>query len=103
MPLLPLDFVPVEMEGMSVITALVLFGFGVTVNYTINWLHSRISETEKMTARHDTNLASIQQSNSSIAKSLDITRENMREDLKSAIDRIEDRFAQIQDMIHKGN
>ena len=99
MALLPLDFIPIETShGMSVITALVLVGFGVTVYYTIRWLNSRITEVEKVTAEHNTDVESIQQSNASIAKSLDITRDTMREDLQNAVDRIEDRFAQIQNM-----
>jgi NAD(P)-dependent dehydrogenase (short-subunit alcohol dehydrogenase family) len=98
--LLPLDFIPIETShGMSVITALVLAGFGATVYYTTRWLNSRIADVEKMTAKHNVNMASVQQSNTAIAKSLDITRETMREDLQNAVDRIEDRFAQIQNMI----
>ena len=99
MALLPLDFVPVEMRGMSFVTAILLAGFATTVYYVIRWLDGRITEAEKMTSKHNTDLASIQQSSTAIAKSLDITRENMRDDLKNAVDRIEDRFTQVQSMI----
>lgn len=105
--LFPNDLIPIETtHGMSVITAIILLGFGGTVYYTIRWLHNRTLELEKTSAKHNTNIATISQSERSIVKSLDVLRENnektaatMREDLKNAINRIEDRFAQIQDLI----
>jgi len=99
--ILPADFVPIEMHGMSVITAIILTCFAGVVYYVIRWLHDRITEVEKTSSEHCVKIATVSQSAESVAKSVDL----MREDLRTAIDRIEDRFQAIQNSINqsKGN
>ena len=93
--ILPADFVPIEMHGMSVITAILLTCFVGVVYYVIRWLHDRISEGEKTSSEHCVEIATVSQSAESVAKSVDI----MRKDLRDAVSRIEDRFQQIQSSI----
>lgn len=99
MALLPLDFFPIEMQGMSVVTAIIITALVLFGAYIVRNFDKRMSTAEEMMTSHHVSVATVKQSNASIAKSLDIARETMREDLKNAVDRIEDRFAQIQSMI----
>ena len=95
--ILPADFIPIEFRGMSFLTAIFLAGYGIAFYYVIKWIHDRISEVERTSATHSVEIAKLDNSAESVAKSLDI----MRKDLGDAIFRLEDRFSSIQESIDR--
>ena len=100
----PTDLIPIEpTHGMSVVTAIVLLCIVAVTYYTIRWIHNRTSKLEDASSSHNTDIATMRQTEQSITKSLDLLRKSMetsnnrlQKSLDDAEDRIEDRFRQIQ-------